>query len=180
MPAYPPITIAIGITGHSDVSLMLRGVEERAKDLTPAWPEVVRTFRAIVENQFATEGAHGGAPWQPLARATQLDRVRNGLQPGHPILVRTGALKRSLTADSGDAIVAMTPTQLRVGSGVEYFPFLEGGTSRMPARPPVELTSDDLDHLMRPIAVYLRPKSGTIGAAPARAALQRSLHAGTG
>lgn len=52
-------------------------------------------------------------------------------KPGEPPRVQTGTLKRSITTDFSDLGRFIG----RVGTNVEYAPYLEFGTSRMAARP---------------------------------------------
>lgn len=59
-------------------------------------------------------------------------RVHVASAPGEPFATDTGRLRSSITSDLGvdeQGLVA------RVGSDVEYAPFVELGTSRMEARP---------------------------------------------
>ena len=54
------------------------------------------TYAEAIEDIFAAEGPG----WDDLARGTQEEREATGFPPRHPILQRTGTLKRSLTDPS--------------------------------------------------------------------------------
>ena len=153
-----PFRIRIGLSGEQDVSRALMALESHVSDLTPAWDFVDQVFHAVVKQQFASEGGHGGEPWKPLARRTQLERRRLGYGPAHPILRRTGALERSLTTINSDAISVHLPLQYRRGTGVEYFGYHQSlaPRTRLPRRAPIQLTADDKHELIKPVHVYLR------------------------
>lgn len=152
------VGLRFNFSGLQDVSRTLMAVEGRAMDFTPAWPHVADALRLIAKQNFASEGAHGGAPWQGLAASTQADRRRNGFNPGHPILKRSGALEYSLTGITSDSLIVETATSFRFGSFVPWFPYHQSTAprSRLPRRAPINLTAADKDEAIRPLRVYLR------------------------
>lgn len=74
----------------------LRAIGDRARDLGPAWPGVGNVISGHMAQQFFTQGAAGGRPWQPLSPRYRTWKIRKG----HPaaILVLSGDLARSLTS----------------------------------------------------------------------------------
>lgn len=152
------LRVTLTIEGEIVIDRLLKGLEERASDLTPAWPAVVRAFREIVGRAFDTEGASTGAPWQPLAKRTVDERRRLGFGPEHPILQRTQNLQRALTIGEG-AYVRTTPRSLEymVAPHLGYFVYHQSNQprTRLPRRAPVLLTMDDRHSLFRPIRLYL-------------------------
>lgn len=157
-PDEAPLTVRISISGEQDVARRLLGFEVYLTDLTAAWPGVDDAVHAIMAQQFASEGEHGGAAWAPLRPATIADRRRKGFGPAHPILRRTGTLSRSWTSLSGDAISVHAPKAYRRGSGTPYYRYL------INKRPIVRLTAADKNEIMRPLRVYIRsglPSDGT-------------------
>lgn len=164
--------ITISVEGEAVVDRVLAGIESRANDLGPVWPEVVRVFQGIVQNAFDTEGATTGAPWQQLAPSTQAERRRLGFGAAHPILERTGTLKRALTIGQG-AFISMTPTMLRyvVGSDASYFKYHQSKQprTRLPRRAPIELTGDNRTAIVHPIRLYI---TGRDPGAPRRSPIQ--------
>jgi Phage virion morphogenesis family len=154
-----PLRFTFAVEGEVVVDRVLAGLESRASNISPAWPAVVTEFRAIVGRAFATEGASTGAPWKPLAAATQEDRRRQGYPAAHPILQRTARLQRALTTGEG-AHVGTGPTSLRYivgGEAGRIFAFHQSTRPRakLPRRAPVLLTADDRTAMMHPVRLFL-------------------------
>jgi phage gpG-like protein len=151
--------IQMSVEGELVVDRVLQGLEDRARDVSPAWPKVVDVFRAIVNRAFETEGASTGATWPPLKPSTQAQRRRLGYGPAHPILQRTQQLRRALTIGEG-AYIATTPTSLRYlldERNARIFTVHQSRRprTRLPRRAPVLLTADDRTALMHPIRLYI-------------------------
>ncbi len=153
-----PVRITLTLEGEILIDRTLSGIEERMSNLAPAWPAVLKAFQGAVSKAFATEGASTGAPWAPLAKSTQAERVRLGFGAAHPILKRTGKLERALTVGEG-AFASMAPTSLtyRLSADVDYFKYHQSNRprTRLPRRAPVLLTADDRTQLLHPIRLYL-------------------------
>jgi hypothetical protein len=107
----------------------LRRLQLGLSDLRSFWPKVVPLATGWWREQFETEGAFGGEPWKPLAFSTVARKQRLGLRP--QTLQATGKLKQAASRPSRHA----TPRSLTLTVDSEYLPFLQEGTSRMPARP---------------------------------------------
>lgn len=150
------LRVTLSIEGEVIIDRLFEGLEDRARDLTPAWPAVLRVFRGLVAQAFETEGASTGAPWPQLAERTQRDRAAHGFPPTHPILQRTKRLLRSLTIGDG-GFADMGPQHLTIGSDVEYFVYHQSNKPRrrLPRRAPALFTMDDRHALLRPIRLYL-------------------------
>jgi hypothetical protein len=146
------------IEGDIVVDRVLQGLEDRAHDVSPAWPKFVEVFQGIEQRAFASEGGSTGAPWKQLAPRTQKERQRLGYGPAHPILQRTTKLMRALTTGEG-AFVSMSPTSLRyiLSETVGYFKYHQSNRprTRLPRRAPVLLTADDRTALVHPIRLYV-------------------------
>lgn len=169
------LNITFRVEGEIVVDRLLKGIEDRARDLRPAWPAVTRAFQLAVSKAFDTEGASTGAPWPELKPATQADRKRKGFPPAHPILQRTHALQRALTLGEG-AYVSSQPSSLRyqLAPEVGYYVYHQSKKPRvrLPRRAPVELTFDDRTKIMHPIRLYVTGRIGGTGTA--------SVYAGIG
>lgn len=152
-----PFEISMVLEGEIHIDRVLGGIEQRAKDVRPAWPAVVKTFQSIVRQAFSSEGKSTGAAWQPLAASTVADRKRHGFG-ARPILARTHRLERALTTGS-DANVAGRPQSLtyQLAPEVGYFRYHQsaGPRTKLPRRPPVLLTADQRHALMVPLRLYL-------------------------
>jgi hypothetical protein len=100
----------------------IRGLAAQLLDLRPLWPIIAKVFAGHMSEQFASEGAWGGAKWAPLVRP----RGR-----GSGILVDTGRMRNTFIAPqrqiSARRMVLTFPS--------DYAHFHQSGTSRMVARP---------------------------------------------
>lgn len=104
----------------------LSRLAERMEDMSPVMREVGDAVREASMDAFKREASPEGAKWPPLSPAT-IRRRRGG--PVHRILQDTGALRQSIVKRlEGNRSVI-------VGARVEYAPFHQFGTKRMPARP---------------------------------------------
>jgi phage gpG-like protein len=165
----PMVRISIKLEGDQVVDRMLKGIEERAQDMSGAWPSVLAEFRKIVTQAFATEGKSTDAgAWKPLRPSTRRERLRQGFSAAGPILQRTLRLQRSLTSDASGSLVAWNPRRLLIGTFVEYFPYHQSSAprSKLPRRAMIALTADQRTQLMHPIRLWLTGRDPT---APRRA-----------
>ncbi len=115
---------------------MFRRIEKpKGGDLS----KIASTVRRGFADNFASESSAEG-PWKPLAAMTVAERVAAGYGGEHPILQRTGSLRKSFTdAGSSGHVERYEPQSdgwiVTVGSMHELAAFHEFGTRRMPARP---------------------------------------------
>ena len=100
-------------------------------DYGPFYAAVGNILENAVGMQFESMGVFfNKTPWAPLAPATIKDRERKGFDTTS-ILRRTGGdagLAGSITSEVDD-------NQITIGTNKYYAPFLQFGTSKMPARP---------------------------------------------
>ena len=144
------------------VAKSLAGFQDAMADQAPALGEIADDFREMVARQFASEGRAEGMPWAARhhpsvpsslrrgsakrgvvkARPGQaLYRMVTGQAQGLPLLVRTGALRDSLTRKGAAGHVEELDRQtLSIGSRLSYALFHQLGTRRMAARPIVVLS----------------------------------------
>lgn len=113
--------------------------------LSPSVREQRQVDRAVRRGFAKVFGNQGGAVgWQPLAEATVAERILLGYPGRRPILIRTGDYSQSFTQDGHPDHVfrvsrANSAVEFQVGSAEERVQWLEYGTTRMPARPVVDL-----------------------------------------
>lgn len=147
------------VEGEQLVARRFEALADRVDDPSPAWPFVYRTFLALNRGAFASEGASSDAgSWPALAARTQADRVRKGFPAAHPILERTGRLKRSLTAEGDEnAIYQASTNEMRASSAVPYFKYHQSRAPRkvIPRRAVISYTADQRSALLHPIRLYL-------------------------
>lgn len=137
------------------IRLRLKGMAERAKDVSPALDGWVDDVVEEVTLQFATEGSRFGAAWAPLTPAYAAWKAVH--YPGKTILRRTDKLFESLTVRPL-AVERIGKQSATVGTDVSYAKYHAKGTSKMPSRPFLELTAvlqrkanaRIIDHIMGP------------------------------
>jgi len=131
------------------VEKSLAGFQAALADEASALGEVADDFREMVAEQFATEGRSEGTPWAsrarrggPRGRPGQAQRhPARGQAQGLPLLVRSGALRASLTRKgAAGSIEDIDGQTLSIGSRLPYAIFHQFGTRRMPARPLIVLS----------------------------------------
>lgn len=138
------VRLTATLDGIKDVVKEIAGLEERARNLRPAFEIVADLLEAHVAAQFATEGAHAGTPWRPLAPATQLQRLRHtgsyrrggalAAGPTGPILTWTGRTRLSFQAGSPDHVREISERELRWGSRYAVAGYHQRGNLRLPQR----------------------------------------------
>lgn len=158
----PISELRIEITPDGDTfTPTLMGIEKRAIDLLPAYAAVYQAFRVIEAKRFSGEGPG----WAPLAESTVAGRVRIGIDGSHPILNRSGAsyegrkggqLRRSLTTKGAKGAVFEPQIDgVFMGTKDPIARFHQEGTSKMKARPVVDLTEADASVFGSIIGEYL-------------------------
>lgn len=138
----------------------LEALARSAGDMTEPLGEIGQDLRMDVMGAFAAEGAYGGNPaWRPLSQPYGQWKQRHA--PGAPILVgvrHSGKGSRQHPNRGGNWVlsgrmrdVMISPTALFTSPRrVLYAPdsdiagYHEFGTSRMPARPPVQINPGTL------------------------------------
>lgn len=124
-------------------------------DLRLFWPRVNSLFIGWMKQQFDTEGAYAGRPWQPLAAATLARKARLGRRPN--ILQDTGqarmaasrperyATPRSLTLVIDDTGANHGPVLQyhQEGDGVPQRPLVFGSPLPGPAAAELDRAAED-------------------------------------
>lgn len=123
---------------------LLESLAQRLASLETLLAPVAPVVAAAIERNFDEEGRP--IPWAPLsARYTRWKARRF---PGRRILERSGRLRRSIvTRVEGSALIASTD--------VPYAAAHQFGTHRLPARPFLVLTEDDLTAAAQALAESL-------------------------
>ena len=140
--------IEIEIQGIERLGEAFASMADHVRDFRPRiWPPVNARFTEIMIEQFDSEGASGDSgPWLPLSPNYEVWKEKN--YPGQPILELTGNLRRSFMGPfNPNAHYVETPDLLERGSTVPYAAYHQTGTSRMTARPPIDLTPAQAESL---------------------------------
>lgn len=143
------LTIRVGVTGADKLESKFDNLAQIPNDFRDAWEAMAEDFWRHENRVFEEEGPG----WRPLALSTRWDRHYHGYPASHPILVRTGALKASLTDGFADgAIYEVYPTHMTLGTdlktkdGYTLGALHQFGSFKVPdhppKRPPVTITPD--------------------------------------
>jgi len=123
-----------GTEALGKVSNELKSLQKRTNDLRPAFEIVASDF--YVSNQPLIFSARPGK-FADLKPRTKESKIRRLGSP-YPVLVDSKrTLKAFTTRGSGDNITIIQKALMALGSIVPWNVFLQEGTSRMPARPPI-------------------------------------------
>lgn len=126
-----------------DIEQMLDELAGRARDLRPLWPRVGQWFAARQKTVFATRNAGQWAPSDPATR-------------NKGVLVRTGALRRSVTSATPIYASATTARFGARAGGPAYYGLFHARGSGVPIRPPVPaLRSSEQGEIVEIVAEYL-------------------------
>jgi phage gpG-like protein len=157
------------------VEQALRAFQASLADQSPALTEIADDFRAMIAEQFASEGRAGGTPWAALAPSTARRR-RSGTQ----LLNVTGALLDSLRQPGAPGHIEETDGQtLTLGSRLPYAMYHQTGTGAgygqtygparvkgqrgMPMRPLIVLTPDRSERWTELVRQALEEKTLLLG-----------------
>ena len=155
--------ITFDIPGERALSSYFEHMYHVPDDFRDVWEQMSEDFWAQNEQTFAEEGPG----WRPLAPSTRWDRLYRGYPPSHPILVRTGALRDSLTDGTAEgAIYEVYPQELTLGSdlktknGYTLATLHQFGSMKVadhpPKRPPVQITGELQTRWNQRLATWLR------------------------
>ena len=128
------------VEGEAQVDRTLARFAENVDDATPVWNKLADRFATIERRQFDSEGAYGSGGWPALSPKYAAWKSRHF--PGAPILVRTGALRDSLT-ERPFGVEVIRPESMTIGSGLEYGRYHQAGAGNNPQRRPVELPENE-------------------------------------
>jgi phage gpG-like protein len=139
------LTFTLALPGLESLSIGLSRLHTDIADWTSFWKErFAPLFYMRTKQDFILEGGASGASWAPLS--PRYAAWKASMFPGKGILVRSGALKASLSGPTAPLAVFRPGTSsLEIGTAVPHAIYHQMGTSRMPQRPP-----------MRADAVFMR------------------------
>jgi len=140
------------IEGVPELSRILMREYRKVTDFSVPLKKASKFILADVEQNFVSEGGLVGG-WQPLALSTALGRARQGFGGEHPILQRTGSLRRSFKAD-------VSARKAIVTSVSPYFPYHQSRMPRtkLPRRAMLVLTERTKQNIVQSFNQFLRFK----------------------
>lgn len=143
------VLFSVEVAGETQVSAYLAGIADKIKDLRPIWPEIDLILRKSVATMFKREG-RGRFKWKELAEATKIDRERKGFPSAHPILTRTGRLRRGAARPHGEHIFVKRKLSMDFGDTVPYGIYhqmsreIRAGRGKLPRRPYIYIDKKDV------------------------------------
>lgn len=133
------LNVQFEIAGQKQLDRALGVWVGRITDLRGVWDDIRDDFIAGEREQFKTEGGSGSGGWPPLSPVYKAWKDRH--YPRRPLLVLNGRLLMSLTnKNNADMVYEKGKLSLKLGTKIPYAIYHQTGTSKMPARPPIELT----------------------------------------
>jgi len=111
----------------TQVKRKIKGMRERAQNVTPAWQALLDWWTRGNTQHFGTRGGRWRTPWPELSPGYLADKRADGWMGD--ILVRTSDLRRSLT-DRPLPIESLTPRELVAGTNVKYAAYHQNGWRR--------------------------------------------------
>lgn len=144
--------ITYSIAGVPQISHYLRGVQARALNGAPVLSIILRDMRRLEQELFDTEGR---GEWPALAVSTLESKSRQGYPPN--ILQATEALYDSLAGNLSAAghVEQITEDEIVYGTTNPAARWHQSGTSKMPARPPVDVREEDVRGWTKQVHAYV-------------------------
>lgn len=148
------LNVQFEIAGQKQLDRALGVWIGRITDLRGVWPDIRDDFIIGEKEQFKTQGGSGSGGWPKLSPV--YEAWKNKKYPRRPLLVVNGRLRMSLTnKGSDDMVYEAGKLSLKLGTKVPYAIYHQTGTSKMPARPPIELTERQKNLWPKLIQEYL-------------------------
>ncbi len=138
---------------------MLTDVADRGENMRPA---MLRIKELLVEGhaqQFRSDGAFLGTPWEGNAPSTLARKAREGIPSLNRPMVATGALQESLSGGKGGRS-RVSKGAVSVGTSLFYALFhINPKRKGMPARPPVGINDAQRTAALRIMDNHLMGRS---------------------
>lgn len=141
----PFLDIQVTVQGDEELRQAFNLMASKVNDWRPFWPDIAAVFYTMEAGRFDS-GGYGS--WKQLSDGYKKWKMKN--YPGENILSLTGDLRRSLTSQfNPNAVYADQPLELVLGTNIHYAQYHQYGTSRMPARPPIDIRQQDVNQMAR-------------------------------
>jgi phage gpG-like protein len=136
---------------------------EDIHDFSEVFEMLYKDFQTIEKEQFDSEGGRS-EKWKALSPSYAVWKVRH--HPGKPILVLSGALRRSLTEGSGETgnaikIIDGVGKKASFGTLNRLAEYHQNGMGRLPVRKVVDLKEEDKIRWGRTIQTWAYQKLNT-------------------
>jgi len=132
------IRLTFEVAGAIQLDKALDGYANALKDFRPVFKDIAADFIEIEQRQSESQG---GGSWAPLSADYAAWKERHF--PGQKILQLSGELMASMTGVGAGHVEEISKDRLMIGSTAFTGMLHQLGTSRMPARPVIQLTESD-------------------------------------
>jgi len=156
-----PVELSFEVDGDVQLARSLSRFGAGVSDMRPAFHDIANLFWNIEKRQFDSEGAYGSGGWGALSPS--YDAWKSHYFPGKPILQRTGRMMSSLIGMTSDTVKEINPKNFRIGTSVYYALFHQRGTSKMAARPVIQLTEADKREWVKVVQRWLVNMAKQVG-----------------
>lgn len=151
-----PVRLDITVHGEKIVQRQLGRLASRALHAKPAFVQIGLQMLDYELALFNSQGASGGDRWKPISETTRAAKAAHTPPLDPRVLHATRRLRRSLTQRGNpDQLRRSHDDRLEFGSRVPYAQFHQSGTSRMPRRPPTQLTELQKRYLVKVLQTYI-------------------------
>lgn len=144
------------IEGEKQLSRTMIGVENKIKDLKPAFDQSAKKLISVFSKDvFDTEGAEIKSRWDRLSPYTVAQKARLGFPPD--ILIRTGRMKNSFKS-------LVTSEQAVITNDADYFPYHQSNKPRshLPRRVMMKLADNQKELVMKVFQEHILRAMGRI------------------
>jgi len=142
------------VAGDVQLNRAFSRFTEDVKDFSEPLQEMVDDFHKVIEpKQFSSEGSRGSHGWARLSTDYGAWKAKN--YPGRKILVLTGLMQESLFGENPWAIEEVKPLEMTVGTKLPFALYHQQGTTKMPARPVIDLTESDKTRWTKFVQAYV-------------------------
>jgi len=158
------VKVTFDLVGERALESLFDNLEHVPDDWRQPFEHMAEDFWEQNRTTFDREGPG----WRPLAVSTIRDRMRKGFPSEGPILVRSGALRRSLTSGTDDhSIYDVRATEMTLGTDVRYGIYHQTGSIKVqdhpPKRSPINITPELQKNWNRRLVNWLRDEIGYQG-----------------
>ncbi len=159
MAGATPVAGMLGLTfevaGVPQVARVLGVMMRSVRNLQPAWGEIADDFVKREKRLFQQQGSvQGWDRWAALHPDYEKWKQTHGFSTR--ILVRTGAVERSLTTrHDRHAVFNAGPLRMEIGTSIPYAGYHQTGTRKMPKREPIRITDTQRRHWVHLIQQFL-------------------------
>lgn len=105
------MSISVQLQGDEELQRAFRALVDETQDMRPAWDAYYRPhFHSAMEQTFSTKQS---GTWRPLKKRYAAWKSSHG---GGDLMVLSGALRASLTGETGESVYEPQEREMKIGS----------------------------------------------------------------